>query len=194
MELRLIAGLGNPGRKYESTRHNIGFMLIDYMVDHYGISLEMRGFEALWVEGEIGGQVVMLVKPQTFMNLSGQSLRLFKDFFRLHNREILVVYDDMDLPFGRLRIRPRGGAGGHRGMISVIEALGGEDFPRLRMGIGRPERGDAVSYVLSPFEEDERKRMDDFLEAGRMAVETCLVRGIDEAMNRFNSFQLDQNP
>lgn len=191
MGLRLLSGLGNPGRRYESTRHNIGFMLIDYMADYYRIPLEERSFQAVWGRGEIGGVNVVMVKPQTYMNLSGQSLGLFKRFFKLPNRDILVIYDDMDLPFGRLRIRPKGGAGGHKGMVSIIESLGGEDFPRLRMGIGRPERGDGVSYVLSPFTKDEWERMEEFLEAGRMAVETYLRDGIEVAMSRFNSFQLD---
>ncbi len=188
--MKLIAGLGNPGERYEATRHNIGFMVLDRISDHYGIPLEERSFEAHWGKGRIDGAEVILVKPMTYMNLSGQSLGMFKRYFALSNKDILVIYDDMDLPFGRIRMRPRGGPGGHRGMISIIEALGGEDFPRLRMGIGRPEKGDPVAYVLSPFNEEEWGRLDRILETGRMAVETYLKEGIDVAMNRFNSLEI----
>lgn len=194
--MRLIAGLGNPGEDYRYTRHNIGFLAIDHLASVYKISLKENRFQAIWGRGIVAGREVLLIKPQTYMNLSGESLKGFKDFYGLANQDILVIYDDLDLPFGRLRIRTGGGTGGHRGVASIVEALGGEDFLRLRMGIGRPigdpklKKEDyrllVVDYILSPFRREERDILEGFLETGRKAIETILTKGIDEAMNRFN--------
>lgn len=194
--MKLIAGLGNPGEDYRDTRHNIGFLVIDHLASFYKIPLKRNRFQAIWGKGVIAEKEVLLIKPQTYMNLSGQSVGGFKDFYKLSNQDILIIYDDLDLPFGKLRIRTGGGTGGHRGMVSVAETLGSEDFPRLRMGIGRP-LGNAkfkrqnskllvVDYILSSFGALERDILEDFLEAGRKAIETMLTEGIDEAMNRFN--------
>ena len=184
--LRLIVGLGNPGKRYQDTRHNIGFKVLDCLADSYNISCNKRKFNALYGRGRIAEKDILVLKPQTYMNLSGLSVMGFKNFFRLSPDDIIVVYDDMDLPFGRLRIRPAGGAGGHKGIISVVDTLGRDDFSRVRMGIGRPENTDPAGYVLSPFNKSERDCLMDFIRLGKEAIETVIDSGIEDAMNRFN--------
>ncbi|MFQ5900651.1 MAG: aminoacyl-tRNA hydrolase [Thermodesulfobacteriota bacterium] len=185
--MKLIAGLGNPGRRYSNTRHNIGFMLVDLIADTHNISLKQRGFDAVWGRGKILFEDAILVKPQTFMNRSGFSLKGFVKHFNLSLEDLLIVYDDVDLPFEKLRIKTGGGAGGHKGIVSVIEVLGDNSFPRMRLGIGRPEYDDVVRYVLSPFTAQEKVSLKSFLERAKAAFEVILKDDIKEAMNEFNS-------
>ncbi len=194
--MKLIAGLGNPGREYQDSRHNIGFLVIDHIADFYGIPLVAKRFAGVYGSGRICGKDLLIVKPQTYMNRSGECIGRFKEFLGITNEEILVIYDDLDLPFGRLRIRKGGGSGGHRGVSSIISALGDEDFPRIRMGIGRPPDDSRfkvqgskliVDYVLSPFNRHEKEVLQGFVERGRAALESILVDGIDKAMSRFNN-------
>jgi PTH1 family peptidyl-tRNA hydrolase len=184
--LRLIVGLGNPGDRYASTRHNIGFMALDRIAQRYGIPVGQKGFHSLHGSGRVGESKVMLVKPQTFMNRSGEAVGEVAAYFRIPPCDILVIYDDIDLPFGRLRVRGGGGSGGQRGMASIISTLGTDEFPRVRVGIGRPESGDVSGYVLSAFNSDERKVLDTVVERVADAVETFCVSGVIEAMDRFN--------
>ena len=184
--MRLIVGLGNPGDRYASTRHNIGFMALDRIAQAYGIAVGKKGFQSLHGSGKVGECKVILVKPQTFMNRSGEAVGEVAAYFRISPCDILVIYDDVDLPFGRLRIRPNGGSGGQRGMASIISTLGTDEFPRVRVGIGRPEGGDVSGYVLSAFNGDERKVLDTVVERVADAVETFCVSGVIEAMDRFN--------
>ncbi len=184
--MRLIVGLGNPGDRYASTRHNIGFMALDRIAQAYGIAVGKKGFQSLHGSGKVGECKVILVKPQTFMNRSGEAVGEVAAYFRISPCDILVIYDDIDLPFGRLRVRGGGGSGGQRGMASIIATLGTDEFPRVRVGIGRPEGGDVSGYVLSPFNGDERKVLDTVVERVADAVETFCVSGVIEAMDRFN--------
>jgi len=184
--LKIIAGLGNPGEKYRLTRHNIGFMLIDLLSETFGIPLDRRDFRARWGSGKIHSEEVILVKPQTYMNLSGYSVSRFKDRFDLPLKDIFVVFDDVDLPFEKIRIKSRGGAGGHKGIQSIIGSLRSDCFPRLRLGIGRPENNEMVEHVLEPFTPDERVALSSVLERAKEAMECILENGISYAMNEYN--------
>ncbi len=184
--MRLIVGLGNPGKRYENTRHNIGFMLIDRIASAYGIKVETEGFESLWGVGKIGGVDVLLLKPQTFVNRSGGAVKEIIDYFKIPIGNLLVLYDDIDLPFGRISIRGSGGSGGHRGMESILMHVRTSLFPRVRLGIGRPEDSDVSGYVLSIFTEEEQVILDSILGRAKDAVELIQINGIKEAMNRFN--------
>ncbi|MFQ5585721.1 MAG: aminoacyl-tRNA hydrolase [Thermodesulfobacteriota bacterium] len=184
--MRLIVGLGNPGDRYASTRHNIGFMVVDRIALTYDIPVDRKGFQSLHGKGILGASRLILMKPQTFMNRSGEAVREVAAYFRISPCDILVIYDDVDLPFGRLRIRAGGGSGGHRGMRSIISTLGTDQFPRVRIGIGRPEGDDVSGYVLSTFTGDEREVLDKVVGRVADAVEIICVRGIGEAMDRFN--------
>ena len=165
--MMLIVGLGNPGIKYKNTRHNVGFMAVDYLAETSGVRFNKSDFKSHWGKGNILGREVILVKPQTFMNLSGKAVKVLADFFHIEPKGILVIYDDIDLELGAIRIRLGGGSGGHRGMQSIIEYLGANNFPRIRLGIGRPKNeaeglmlnaeGDVADYVLSPFNSEEKE-------------------------------------
>jgi PTH1 family peptidyl-tRNA hydrolase len=183
---RLIVGLGNPGRKYAGHRHNVGFQCLDRLAEAWGLSFSRRKHKALLAQGQIAGLKVILAKPQTFMNLSGESLERLAHFYQVPPENILVIYDDLDLPVGKIRLRPEGGSGGHKGMKSIIEHLGSDGFPRLRVGIGRPSHGDPVDYVLGDFTPDEQIAVDDAYERAVSAVELWLAEGIAAAMNRYN--------
>ncbi|MEK7773232.1 MAG: aminoacyl-tRNA hydrolase [Deltaproteobacteria bacterium] len=182
----LIAGLGNPGSEYEDTRHNVGFMLIDRLAEACGIKFKRSG-KALCARGLLAGEDVVLLKPQTFMNLSGEAVARFSGEYRVGAESIVAAYDDCDLPLGRIRIRKGGGSGGHKGVNSIITRLGNGDFARVRLGIGRPFYGDVADYVLSPFEPPEAEALDAMLKRGAGSVEAIITRGIDCAMNIFNS-------
>ncbi len=184
--LLLIVGLGNPGTEYAGTRHNVGFMFVERLAERHGIRCSMRSAESFWGRGRVCGEPVVLVKPQTFMNLSGRAVAAFSRKFDVPIGSVIVAYDDCDLPLGTLRLKPRGGSGGHRGLASVIESLGSRDFPRLRLGIGRPARGDLTSHVLGPFRKAEREALEDMLERAVTSVEVLIEEGIESAMNRFN--------
>ena len=183
----LIIGLGNPGREYKDTRHNIGFMLID----HIAVRLNARGMKlqskAIVISALYEERKIILAKPQTFMNLSGQSVQGLLHFYKIPFENLLVAHDDLDIPLGTIRIRPTGGPGGQRGMASTIEQLGTKDFPRLRLGIGRPPgRMDAKDYVLQDFSKDDMKLLPEILEHGVDAALTFVTYGLNKAMNQFN--------
>jgi PTH1 family peptidyl-tRNA hydrolase len=183
---RLIVGLGNPGRRYAGNRHNVGFQCLDRLAEDWGLSFSNRKHKALLAQGEIAGLKTTLAKPQTFMNLSGEAVERLARFYELPPEGLLVIYDDLDLPLGKIRLRPEGGSGGHRGMNSIIEHLGTGGFPRLRVGIGRPAHGDPEDYVLSDFAPDERITIEETYERAISAVELWLAEGIVAAMNRYN--------
>lgn len=185
----LIVGLGNPGAKYIETRHNAGWHLLDTIVrDHGDFRFDEKRSQGLIARGELVGVKVALVKPQTFMNLSGQAVAPIARFYKVPPERILVVFDDVDLPVAALRLRPRGGAGGHKGMQSIIQQLGTTEFPRLRLGIGRPPGQMAVeAYVLQKFKAAEWQAMLVTYERGVEAVKTVLTEGLDQAMNKFNA-------
>ncbi len=182
----LIAGLGNPGRKYAANRHNIGFMAVDWLAEQHGISLGKVQNKALVGNGRIANQSVILAKPQTYMNLVGDAVGPLANYYRIPPERVLVVYDELDLPFGSIRLRPGGGAGGHNGMRSLIYHLG-PDFPRLRLGIGRPPgQMPAAAYVLQDFGRDDLPLLTDVLDESIRAILTFLSEGIEMAMSRHN--------
>ncbi|RME71932.1 MAG: aminoacyl-tRNA hydrolase [Chloroflexi bacterium] len=184
----LVVGLGNPGPKYEATRHNAGWHVLDLLVRRYpGLRFDKKQSKALIARGDIAGVPVLLVKPQTFMNLSGEAVGPLARFYKVPADRVLVIFDDIDLPAGALRLRPKGGAGGHKGMRSLIQHLGTEEFPRIRLGIGRPAgRMPVEAYVLQKFSPDEWEMMQITYQRAADAVEAVLTEGIDRAMNRFN--------
>lgn len=185
----LIVGLGNPGKMFKGTRHNVGFEMIDTIAEAEGISMSSVSFKALWGEGYIGDVPVILSKPQTFMNLSGESVGPMVSYYEIPLKQVLVIYDDMDLPFAKLRLLPKGGHGGHNGMRSIIDRFkGNRDFPRLRIGIGRPPGTmDPVGYVLRPFSKQEREELDLTLQIGLEAVRMLFLQGINKSATFVNS-------
>ncbi|MBV9386080.1 MAG: aminoacyl-tRNA hydrolase [Chroococcidiopsidaceae cyanobacterium CP_BM_ER_R8_30] len=186
---RLIVGLGNPEPKYDRTRHNIGFAAVDALANSWQIPLsENRKFQAEFGEGR-GPQAdkIRLLKPLTYMNQSGQAIRAVTDWFKIPSGSVLVIYDDMDLPVGKIRLRLSGSAGGHNGMKSAIAHLGTQNFPRLRIGIGKPQGfSSTVSYVLGQFSSDEVHHIPQVLSLVVEAVELSLKQGVEKAMNRYN--------
>lgn len=186
MSLFLIAGLGNPGPRYAKNRHNVGYQFLDYVAITCGLSFARQQFRALIAEGQIAGQRALLAKPLTFMNLSGHAVRSLMSFYKIEPANLLVVYDDLDLPQGVARMRPQGGSGGHKGMQSIIEQIGTQEFARLRIGIGRPEAGDPADYVLHNLTADEAIHRDQTFERARQALTTWMCNGIDLAMNGLN--------
>ncbi len=183
----LIAGLGNPGRKYELNRHNLGFTLLDRLAARLGESFDQVQSRALIAKGTSLGERVILIKPQTYMNNSGTAVSSLVRFYQVPLPNLLVAYDDIDLPLGTLRIRPFGGSAGHKGMQSIIERLGTEDFPRLRLGTSRPPgHKEAADYVLRNFSADERLLLEETLDRALEAVITFLQHGLEQAMNMFN--------
>lgn len=183
----LIVGLGNPGRGYKETRHNIGFMVVDRLAARLGLAFSRLESKALVTRGEHRGKKVILAKPQTFMNLSGQAVSGLMRFYKVPLEHLLVVYDDVDLPLGTLRLRPSGGAGGQKGMLSVIERLGTQDFPRMRLGIDQPPgRMEAADYVLQEFSRAQAEHLPEILDRAAEAVLTFIEEGLEAAMNRYN--------
>jgi len=190
LDIRLIVGLGNPGTEYECTRHNVGYLFIDYLASLWGVSLlAERKFKGIYGEKK----PMRLLKPTTFMNLSGQSLQLCCNWFKIQPSSILVVYDDMDLPLGKLRIRTSGSAGGHNGIKSIIQTLGTQEFPRLRIGIGSAEIGGAVSHVLGKFSPDEMRFLPEIFKVTEQAIETIKHSGISKAMSLYNGLSVGVN-
>jgi PTH1 family peptidyl-tRNA hydrolase len=185
--VKLIVGLGNPGYEYHRTPHNLGFMAIDRLADRCGVELARREAQALTVSTELAGVRVVLAKPQTYMNLSGLAVERLLRNYELATRDLLVLVDEIELPLGMLRIRPRGSAGGHNGLKSIIGALEDDDFARLRMG-ARPDRPmeDYVSYLLGPFRPAEMASVGEMLDQASEAVRVVLSEGVQTAMNRFN--------
>ncbi|MBI5559757.1 MAG: aminoacyl-tRNA hydrolase [Deltaproteobacteria bacterium] len=181
-----VIGLGNPGPSYRETRHNIGFMVVDRLAASHGIRVDRAGGSFIWGDGSIRKERVVLAKPNTFMNLSGEAARDILGYFAIPAESMFVVCDDCDLPPGRIRIRKNGGSGGHRGLASIIERIGGVRFPRLRMGIGRDAEKSLEDYVLSPFLSAEMELVREEIERGVSALEAVMERGLDWAMNRYN--------
>lgn len=185
--MKLIAGLGNPTAKYENTRHNVGFAVIDELVEQYNIPLDVIKHKGMYGKGKIEGQTVILLKPMTYMNLSGESIAEVAKYYKIPSDDIIVIYDDINLDVGRLRIREKGSAGGHNGIKNIIARLGTEEFPRIRIGVGmKPPKMDLVDYVLSHFSEDDRALMNQGYERACEALKLMLLDDIAGAMNQYN--------
>ena len=191
--MKVVVGLGNPGRKYAGTRHNVGFDVLQELANRHGASgCWTSAFDAETAVLHIGGQKVLLVAPQTFMNLSGRTVQRVVSFYKVDLDGLMVISDDLNLPTGQLRIRRNGSAGGQKGLQSIIQLLGTDQFPRLRMGIGRPAfGGDAANYVLQRFSSGEREMIDEAVVRAASAVELWTTEGIDVTMNRFNRQESD---
>ena len=185
-EVKLVVGLGNPGARYASTRHNVGFVVADRLARAWRAEVTKKQCSALVGAASFAGEKVWLAKPQTYMNLSGEAVSCLLRFYRMTPADLLVVYDERDLPVGRIRLREQGSAGGHRGVASIIQMLGTNEFPRLRIGIGRPAELDAVDHVLSGFPPEERPLIDDAVARSVEAVETVFREGLVAAMNKYN--------
>lgn len=186
--MKLIIGLGNPGRQYEKTKHNIGFLTLDALASHLGLSFNKTKFNAIYTEGNIGTEKIVLIKPQTYMNLSGESVRPWVDFYNVDLKDIVVIYDDMDLPVGKVRLRLQGGHGGHNGVKSLIQHLGTKHFNRIRVGIGRPfPKQDVVSHVLSQFPKESIADMEIAIKDSIEAIKYWINdHTFEETMNEFN--------
>ena len=184
----LIVGLGNPGRQYEATRHNMGFDVIDKLVEEYQVSQAGVKFNAMYGKGRIGGQPVILMKPLSYMNLSGGPIREMANYFKIDpETEMIVVYDDIDLDPGQLRIRKKGSAGGHNGIKHIIQQLGTQNFVRIKVGVGaKPKGWDLADYVLGRFDKDDRALVEEAQERACKAVELILTDSVDAAMNEYN--------
>jgi peptidyl-tRNA hydrolase, PTH1 family len=192
-KLYAIIGLGNPGGKYDNTRHNVGFDAIDILSAKYGIKVSKVKHKALTGEGDIKGARVLLVKPQTFMNLSGECVREIVAWYKIPVQSLILIYDDVDLPLGKIRIRPRGSSGTHNGMKSVIYQLQSDDFPRIRIGTDKaPEGWDLADYVLSRFNQDERKIINECILMSAEAAAAIVTLGLETAMNMYNTSQADK--
>lgn len=186
--MKLIAGLGNPGTSYALTRHNVGFRVVELLAGQRRIPINRYLLRALYGRGRLGPEEVLLVKPLTYMNRSGDAIAALLWHFGLGPGDLLVVYDDVALPLGRLRLRGRGSAGGHKGIASIIDRLGTEEFPRLRLGVGAPPPGmDLPDYVLSQFPPSEEEEVERILEKAGQAVELYVTQGLEAAMNRVNA-------
>ncbi len=183
----MLVGLGNPGAEYEASRHNVGFRVVEALAGRAGTTLTRRRYRSLFWRGVLHGEEILLVKPLTFMNDCGSSVAAWQQALGLEPVRIIVIHDDLDLPTSLLRIKAGGGHGGHKGIRSVLGALGSADFLRVRVGIGRPRQGrDAVEHVLGPFEETERGEISAAVERAADAVEALLQEGLEAAMNRYN--------
>ena len=188
----LIVGLGNPGNKYAGTRHNIGFSAITYLSDRFRISLNQNKHKAIFGTGYIGSEKVILAMPQTFMNLSGESVRPLADFFKIPPSNILVIFDDISLDVGQLRIRKKGSAGGHNGIKSIIQHLGTEEFPRIKIGVGeKPQGWDLADHVLARFPEEQEETVRQSLLDATDACEKIIEDSIEAAMNIYNQKKRD---
>lgn len=183
--MKLVVGLGNPGRQYAATRHNVGFMVIGRLAQEFNVPVTKKMFNSLVGQGFIGSEKIVLAMPQTYMNLSGEAVNALLNWHKLDPQSLLVVYDDVDLPAGVLRIRPAGGSGGHKGMQSIIAVLGTENFARVRVGIGRPEivEMETADYVLSRLDPNE---LEEPLKAAAGAVVSIINDGLEKAMNLYN--------
>lgn len=183
----VLVGLGNPGREYHQTRHNVGFMVIDELCQQFNLHLSRMQAKALVGNGILEGRKVILAKPQTFMNLSGKSVASLVKFYKIPLSQLLIVLDDLDLPLGMLRMRPGGGSAGNKGLMSIIEYLGTEEFPRMRLGIGRPPgQKNGADYVLENFQNGDMELVKEVLAKASKAAQTFIANGIDQAMNQFN--------
>lgn len=190
--MKIICGLGNPGKKYEGTRHNFGFMALDAFAKKHRFSIEQSKHEGLYSQENIFSEKVIFVKPQTYMNLSGKTVAPFANFYKVAPKDILVIFDDLDMPLGRLKFARKGSAGGHNGIKSMIQCLGTQDFPRLKLGIGRPvhPKQDVSSFVLQKFSGDQGILAEQILDIAVEAIEEFIRNDVGEAMNRFNGTDL----
>lgn len=187
MKRYLVVGLGNPGKKYEMTRHNAGFLVVEYLAEQLGVRIDKIKFKALIGEYTTeSGAKIILMKPQTFMNLSGEAVSAAMHYYDIPPRNLLVIYDDIDIDTGQLRVRKKGSAGTHNGMRNILYHLETEDFPRLRIGVG-PKRGELVDYVLTNFSKADTEKLRDVVEKATSAIKMYLDAGIDKAMNAFNA-------
>lgn len=184
--MKAVVGLGNPGPSYARTRHNAGFWVVDRLAERHGLRFSEKDYRSLVARGRIGGEQVVLLKPQTFMNVSGEAVGRARRDLRLDLADIVVVYDELDLPLGKVRVRGEGGAGGHHGVESIVEAVGGKGFPRVRVGVGRPPGGDPIDYLLEAPPSEEAAALREAAERAADAVEILLAEGVTAAMNRFN--------
>ena len=185
--MKVLVGLGNPGKKYEGTRHNVGWLVIGELAVRHGAARPKVKFEAEIAEVPVAGQKLVLVAPQTFMNASGRSVRQLVDFFQIAPSDVLVVCDDINLPLAKLRIRRSGSSGGQKGLENVIQQLGTQEVPRLRIGVGQPPNGrDSADYVLDRFGKAEMREVETAVKTAADAVEIWVAEGVDKAMNRFN--------
>ena len=183
----VIVGLGNPGKQYEHTRHNVGFDVIDILAKEYGISVTKIKHKALIGEGRVGNEKVLLVKPQTYMNLSGETLIDIYNYYKVDSNNIVVIYDDIDLDVGKIRIRKKGSGGTHNGMRSILKCLGTNEFPRVRVGVSKPRPGqDLADFVLSRFRKEESSDIQDGLEKAAKSVDCIIRENIDLSMNKYN--------
>lgn len=183
----LIVGLGNPEPEYSKTRHNMGFDVINKLAKKYEIELSRSNYQAIFGNGIVEGEKAIFVKPQTFMNASGESIKKYVDFYKIPLEKVLVIYDDMDTDVGKIRVRAKGGAGSHNGMKSVVEELGSENFPRIRVGIGRPkDEFDRIDYVIGAIPDEEYIQLQKGQDKAVEAIICYIKQGIDDAMNKFN--------
>lgn len=182
----IIVGLGNPGKKYENTRHNMGFIAIDLLAEEFGIKVDKIKFKALVGEGWIAGQKVVLVKPQTYMNLSGQSVMEIMNFYKEDIENLIVIYDDIDIPTGTIRLRKKGSAGTHNGMRNIVYLLKDDGFPRIRVGIGTEKKVDLINYVTGGVSKGEKELLEDALTRASKAAACIVEKGIEKAMNEYN--------
>lgn len=187
MATKLIVGLGNPGSKYQWTRHNAGFMVLDELSRRAGLPVTRKTFSGLYGEGLYRGERLLLLKPQTYMNLSGRSVNPALHFHRLSLQDLIVIHDDLDIPFGRVKLKEGGGHAGHNGLRSLMQELGGGQFTRVRIGVGRPLHGDAADYVLSPFSREEQAVLPRILEGAVDFLELLLAEGLPKAMSLCNN-------
>ena len=184
----LIVGLGNPGKQYENTRHNVGFDAVDLLVDEYRVPSSGKQHKAMYGKGVIAGQKVILAKPLTYMNLSGESVRALVDYYKIDpEEELIVIYDDISLEPGKIRIRKKGSAGGHNGIKNIIAQLGTQNFQRIKVGVGEKPKGwDLADYVLGHFSKEDQAKMDEAFKDAADAAEMILDKGMDAAMNHYN--------
>lgn len=183
----VVVGLGNPGDRYAQTKHNIGFVTIDYFAEQHNIKFNKTKHKSLIGEGSIAGEKLLLVKPQTYMNASGEAVMDIMNFYKVPIQNLIVIYDDIDLPAGKVRIRPSGSSGTHNGMRSIIYLLNSEDFPRIRIGVGKqPDYMDLADYVMMRFSKDEIPVMEEAVKKSALAAEEIVRSGINAAMNKYN--------
>ncbi|MGH7801361.1 MAG: aminoacyl-tRNA hydrolase [Thermodesulfobacteriota bacterium] len=183
----LVAGLGNPGKGYASSRHNIGFIVIDELAKRFGVGLKKKGFRSHYAQESLEDKKLILLKPDTFMNRSGEAISEAAEFFKIPAKDIIVVYDEMDLSLGSIKVKVGGGSAGHKGIQSIINSLGDSDFIRVRVGIGKPvQKSEVVDHVLSQFEKEEKKLAKELIVRVADAVIEIVLRGAESAMNKFN--------
>lgn len=183
--MKLIVGLGNPGKNYKDTRHNIGFTLIDSFANNFNIKIDKKGFKGLYFKGIINGKEVILLKPQTFMNLSGECVKKIVDYYKIELEDVLVIYDDLDLPFASIRLREKGSSGGHKGIKSIISHLESENIKRLRFGI-ETNKSNIIDYVLSDFSKNELLIIEEIKEETNKLLEESLIIDFDKLMSKYN--------